>query len=105
MQYYLQDLSPNKNTDYSLWKAARRFSQPKQPVPALKRPSVGWTRGDKGKETLFAEHLSEVFIPHQATKDSEEEKKLQDYLDLTHQMSLLIKSTSPNKVRKVINSN
>lgn len=64
------------HTDYSLWKAAKRFSQPKQPILPLKRPSEGWARRDEEKATLFAEHLSEVFTPFQATEDSEDEKKL-----------------------------
>ncbi|KMQ82307.1 reverse transcriptase, partial [Lasius niger] len=82
--------------------AGKRSNQPKQPVPPLTLClfSGGWFRSDEKKTTLFAEHISEVFTPFQVTKDSEEEKKLQDYLDFTQQMSLPIKSTSQKKLGK-----
>lgn len=60
---YLEGLSPTGATDYSLWKAARRFNRPALPVPPIRRADGAWARSNSQKAEVFADHLSQVFQP------------------------------------------
>lgn len=60
---FLQNLTTDASTAYSLWKAAKRLKRPQIQNPPLKGPDGKWIGNPKQKAKLFAEHLSNVFKP------------------------------------------
>ena len=75
MQQYLENLTPHKDTNYSLWKTTRKLKQPQHHIPSLRLQNNTWGRTDKQKATTFAHHLSTVFrpFPSQATTEEEDD--------------------------------
>lgn len=61
---YLNSLSPEADSDYSLWKATRRFKRPIVHVPPIRNAQNLWARKNSEKAELFAEHLASVFQPN-----------------------------------------
>lgn len=61
---YLVNLSPHKESNYSLWKATKRLKQPTIGVPPLRTGDGGWARSDLEKAELFADQLVKTFTPH-----------------------------------------
>lgn len=66
---YIENLSPEADRDYSLWKAARRFKRPLVQIPPMKDEQGEWVRSDESKAELFARHLASVFQPHEINSD------------------------------------
>ena len=64
MDKYLQNLGPGVDKDYSLWKATRRFKRPNTQISPIKDSRGVWLRRDSEKTEYFAQHLAEVFKPH-----------------------------------------
>ena len=60
---YLCNLTADKVTDYSLWKAAKRLKRPQAQDPPLKTSDGKWIGDPKEKVKLFCQHLSNVFKP------------------------------------------
>uniref|UniRef100_A0A1B0GJF1 Putative nucleic-acid-binding protein from transposon x-element n=1 Tax=Lutzomyia longipalpis TaxID=7200 RepID=A0A1B0GJF1_LUTLO len=60
---FMKDLSPSSATDYSLWRAAKKFNRPAITVPPIKAPDGSWARSDIQKAGVFADHLVGVFQP------------------------------------------
>lgn len=58
---FLGNLTADKNTEYSLWKAAKRLRRPQSQDPPLKTQDGKWIGNPKQKADIFAEHLSNVF--------------------------------------------
>jgi hypothetical protein len=46
------------------------------PIPKYSIPPGPWAKSDKEKADLFAEHLSEVFSPHNKDQDQDVERDL-----------------------------
>lgn len=61
---FLCNLTADKYTDYSLWKAAKRLKRPQILDPPLKTHDGKWVGNPKAKADLFAEHLANVFKSH-----------------------------------------
>jgi len=64
-----------KREDNSIWKCIKN-RKPKTTSPPIRKystPLGPWAKSDKEKAELFAEHLSEVFSPH--NNDQEQEVK------------------------------
>lgn len=66
---YVTNLSPNKDKDYSLWKATKRLKQPIANSPPLKTTNEVWCRSDMEKATLFAETLADRFTTNDIASD------------------------------------
>jgi hypothetical protein len=64
VQRYVSEPSPGKETNYSLWKAARRLKGPKEISPPIKREDGSWARSEADRAETFAEHLEKVFRPN-----------------------------------------
>ena len=62
---YLQALTDEAGTDYSLWKATKRPQRPKIHIPPARKHDRTWTRNNKEKEEAFADHLERTFQPHE----------------------------------------
>ncbi|XP_017795706.1 PREDICTED: RNA-directed DNA polymerase from mobile element jockey-like [Habropoda laboriosa] len=58
---YIYSLSPNEDTNYSLWKATKRFKRPTTLSHAIKKSDGSWARNAHEKATVFAEHLYNTF--------------------------------------------
>lgn len=61
---FLRELSAQKETDYSLWKATKGLKRPIIQVPPIKNEKGCWIRNPKEKAELFASHLEETFQPN-----------------------------------------
>ncbi|KMQ88042.1 rna-directed dna polymerase from mobile element jockey-like protein [Lasius niger] len=64
LEEYLGNLTTDDDTNYSLWKATRKFKRPATRVPPLKDEFGEWVRCDVEKANVFARHLARVFQPH-----------------------------------------
>lgn len=105
LQTYLAQLEPTNNSEHSLWNATKSQKQPTQSIPPLKKPNGRWARSDKEKAITFGEHLAHVFTPFPAEDGSQEQEHTLDYrLQSPYQMSLPIKPSSPQEIRKVLTS-
>lgn len=63
MSRYLKNLSANKDTNYSLWKATNQFNQVSPHIPPIRKPNGNWSKDAKDKSELFANHFQEIFKP------------------------------------------
>ena len=102
IQKYLKNLTPTENTDYSLWKAARKLKHPKNYIPPIRKINANWARTDKEKAETFAEHLQKVFETPQPYISEAEENKLINEENSTNQQSQYIASIKINEVRDII---
>lgn len=62
---YLRNLNNEKDTNYSLWKAARKFKRPIVHIPPIKQDDGNWARSNKQKCEIFADHLEKTFQPNE----------------------------------------
>ncbi|KAL7290805.1 hypothetical protein TKK_0015548 [Trichogramma kaykai] len=73
---FLKNLTADKNTNYSLWKATKHLKRPKQHIPPLYNPNNSWARTPMDKANLFASHLKETFTPHDRMVAEEKENEI-----------------------------
>jgi hypothetical protein len=66
---YLRELSYEKDTEYSLWKAMKRIKRPKMQNPPLRQADGTWARSNQEKANLFANHLENTFQPYDIYSD------------------------------------
>jgi hypothetical protein len=104
IQTFLQDLSPTKSTDYSLWKATRKLKQATRPSPPLRTPQGAWARSNVEKAHAFAEHLVKVFQPHPSENTPKEEDVHIQLLEIPYQLEPPINCLKRAEVQKVINN-
>jgi hypothetical protein len=64
IEAYLQELTDDASTDYSLWKATKGLKRPTMNIPPLRKQDRKWARDDKEKAEVFAEHLERTFQPN-----------------------------------------
>jgi hypothetical protein len=102
IQQYRENLSPHKDTNYSLRKTTRKLKQPQYHIPPLRLHNT-WARTDEQNATTFAHHLSTVFrpFPSQASSDEEEDQILQE-LSSPHQMALPLTKIGISEVQYII---
>lgn len=60
---HLSNLTANKDTEYSLWKAVKGLKKPINQVPPIKQDNGTWARSPHEKVNVFAEYLEETFQP------------------------------------------
>ena len=97
-QKYIANLSPTADSNYSLWKASRKFTRPPQIIPPIRYPQGGWARPPIQKANLFASHLTNVFKPYSSTIAAE----ITEYLHSPFQMSPPIEPFSSLEVIELI---
>lgn len=61
---YLKNLTADGSTDYSLWKATKKFKRPTVQSPPIQNEDGGWARNNKQKAERYAQYLETVFQPH-----------------------------------------
>ena len=64
IEAYLQELTDDASTDYSLWKATKRLKRPIMNILPLRKQDRTWAKDDKEKADVFAEHLERTFQPN-----------------------------------------
>lgn len=64
LQAFLRNLTPTKETNYSLYKVTKYLKRPPSYSQPLQTPLGTWTRSNQQKADEFLRHLSEVFKPH-----------------------------------------
>lgn len=85
--------------DHSLWKATRGLKQrPKIHIAPIRNQAGGWARSEIEKAEVFAQHLAEVFTPHNVEPNEE----IEEYLDAPLQLSPPIRAFSPGEIKKEI---
>ena len=94
---YLSGLSPDMDKDYSLWKATRLLKRPITRIPPLRNPQGIWVRQDHEKAELFAQHLKNVFKPHDI--------KSNIVISPTYQLDQDFKRVTPMEIAKAIDNN
>ncbi|CAG7733752.1 unnamed protein product, partial [Allacma fusca] len=94
---YLEELSPNADKEYSLWKATKRLKRPVVRNSPLKNEFNQWIRRDEEKAELFAEHLFRTFQPHNIPSSM---ALMEDLMP-----NLQIKPVTPMEVAKEIERN
>jgi hypothetical protein len=99
---YLESLSASSESDYSLWKATKKFKRPVNIIAPLRKPNGLWARDSAEKAGSFAEHLSKVFEPFPSTLDPAEEHDIIDFLNAPFQMSLPIEPFTVADIENVI---
>ncbi|GBP16729.1 Probable RNA-directed DNA polymerase from transposon BS [Eumeta japonica] len=100
-QNQLADLTPKKDTNYSLWKITKKLKRPKIHIPPIKTTDGKWVRKEADKAQVFANHLKDVFKPL-PSKNTEHDKEVYEYLDAALQMCLPLKSVSPKETWREI---
>lgn len=68
-QSYLSELAPSKEAGYSLWKAAKRIRRPPPERSPLKKEDGTWTRNERERAELFAQHYAETFQTNNILSD------------------------------------
>ena len=61
---YLENLTADADTEYSLWKATRKLKRSITQVPPIRKSDGTWARDNKEKAEAFAEHLADIFKPN-----------------------------------------
>ena len=61
MQKTLTELSNDKSSDYSLWKATKRLKNPINPIPPLMDVNNKWAKSNLEKAVVFSKHLMNSF--------------------------------------------
>jgi hypothetical protein len=97
-EQYITTLSKD---DYTIWKATKKFKRPQISIPPIRKADQSWAESDLEKATNFAEHLSQVFTPHNSEHHHNNDD-IEKFLDAPCQMSLPINAFSPREVRQVI---
>lgn len=67
---YLQGLSAEKDSNYSLWRATKRIRRSIVNAPPVRRVDGSWVRGNQDRANLHADHLESVFQPHESLKEN-----------------------------------
>jgi len=102
IQQYLENLTPQKDTNYSLWKVTRKLKQPQHHIPPLRQQDNTWVRTDGQKATAFAQYLSTVFCPFHSQATTNEEDNILQELGSPHQMTLPLHKTCLREVTNII---
>jgi hypothetical protein len=61
---FLRELSADKETEYSLWRATKRLKRPIIHTPPIKKENGTLAKDNKEKAELFAQHLENTFKPN-----------------------------------------
>lgn len=98
INFYLKNLSNDKDTDYSLWKATKKIKRPITQMPPI-RTENGWAKDNKQKADAFASHLEKIF---QANEQQIQNELLQAEAEREDEE---IKLVTPREVAKEIKEN
>jgi len=93
-----------KREDNTIWKPIKNKKKPKISQPPIRKystPPGPWARSDKKKAELFAEHLSEVFSPHNNDQDQEVEQDLATPIQSQERLKAFTLKEIKNEIKKI----
>ncbi|CAG9133853.1 unnamed protein product [Plutella xylostella] len=96
-QSFVESLTPDKSSEYSLWKATRHLNQPMNCKPPLKKTDGEWARSSQEKSEAFALYLADVFSPN-AAADGIDESFIESLLAQDLKDDSSIKLATPREV-------
>jgi hypothetical protein len=70
---YLRELTNEKETDYSLWKATKRMKRPVVHIPPIRKEDGSWARNDEQNAELCADYLEQIFKPNEQQSRNEDQ--------------------------------
>lgn len=94
---YLNELTNDKSTDYSLWKATKGLKRPIIQNPPIKNEDGSWARNNQQKANRFAQHLANTFTANEGEEQLEQMMQNQDNLEIAF--------TTPKEITKMIKEN
>ena len=99
VQNFLTELSAERCTDYSLWKATKSIKRPILHAPPLKDTQGKWAKDNQSKADLFADYLASIFTSNPADPNEQilESVSLKDH-------EIKIPLTSVKEIQKIIKS-
>ena len=101
IQEFLENLTANEKTDYSLWKATRRLKRGKEFNPPIRSQTNDWARSDEEKSQAFATHLSSTFVPF-PSNDKLMDNEISKYMDSPYQMDYPINKFTNSELIELI---
>lgn len=93
----LLQLTNDKSTDYSLWKATRNLKRPITQIPPIRDSDGKWSISNDQKALRFAQHLEETFQPNENSIEIPESENLSQ----NHRIKLV----TPKEVMREIQNN
>jgi len=69
---FLENLTADKSTNYSLWKTTKKLRRKITHVPPILKGDNEYAKTDQEKADTFATHLQNIFTPNEPTTDSNE---------------------------------
>ncbi|KAI5747663.1 hypothetical protein M8J77_017264 [Diaphorina citri] len=99
---YLSELTPNQQTDYSLWKATKSIKRPILQAPPLLCSDGTWVRDNKSKSDAFAKHLANIFTSNEPSEDTENLENL-SYSDVEYSIPCTTIREVQRTIKKEIN--
>jgi hypothetical protein len=69
---YLRELTNEKKTVYSVWKATKRMKRPVVHIPPITKQDGSWARDDEQKAELSADYLEQIFKPNEQQSRNED---------------------------------
>lgn len=97
-QEFTSNLTPGKDSDYSLWKVTKNIKQPKHSIPPILTSNGNWAKSNQEKSSVFAEHFEKVFKPSSNVTRPE----ITEFLEAPDQLSLPTAPFRPSEVKKVV---
>ena len=100
IESYLRNLTADKDTNYSLWKATKKIKRPILQIPPIKDRNGLWVRDNKSKAQVFADHLEETFKPYSSSS-----KPSNEYKTETTIKDISLRHVTPKEVEQEIRKN
>jgi hypothetical protein len=98
---YLNELTSDNNTDYSLWKATKKIKRPVMQIPPIRKTDGKWARNNEQKAQRFSEHLEHIFQPHGSQK--EKEMITEEIVQETEAIKLATTTAVKNEIKNNLN--
>lgn len=94
---YLQGLTSDSSTEYSLWKATKKMKKSTTQIPPIREENGRWAINNEQKAKRFAQHLEKIFQPNEGQTYDLPENATPDDMN--------IKLTTPKEVFNEIKNN
>lgn len=79
LKNYISNLSAEKESNYSLWKATKKGKNTVAHRAPIKKTDGSWAKSNKEKAEIFAEHLANIFQPNVGASDIDVENITNNY--------------------------
>lgn len=99
LEDWLKSLTATKDSEYSLWKAAKNLKRPKKRISPIKTSNGVWARTDQDKTNIFATHLESVFSPPSLGNPQQKQCFL-DFLDAPGQLDFPVRCFTKAQVKR-----